>query len=64
MCTFMISPWKSNFQNLTPNYFFLSLHDKQNADDDGEDGHDHAESGKTESQHLYQPVDDEPDSQQ
>ncbi len=42
----------------------LSLHDEQNADDDGEDGHDHTESGKTESQHLYQAIDDEPDTQQ
>ena len=42
----------------------LSLHDEQNADDDGEDAHDYIESGKTESQHLYQPIDDEPDTQQ
>ena len=42
----------------------LSLHYEQNTNSDCEDGHEHTESGKTESQHLNQPIDDEPDTQQ
>ena len=52
------------FQNLTQNSFSLSLNYEQNTYDDGEDAHEHIESGKTESQHLYQPIYDEPDTQQ
>ena len=52
------------FQNLTSNHSGLSLQYEQNTYNDGEDAHEYIESGKTESQHLYQPIDDEPDTQQ
>ena len=52
------------FQYLSAYPLGLSLHYEQNTYNDCEDGHEYTESGKTETQQLYQPLYDEPDTQQ
>jgi len=52
------------FQYLSAYPSGLSLHYEQNTYNDCEDGHEDTESGKTDTQKLHQPVDDEPDTQQ
>jgi len=55
---------KTVLQYLFPYSFGLSLKYEQNTYNDCEDGHEYTESGKTETQQLYQALYDEPNTQQ